>query len=141
MGATDLREGFDGLYGLARDCLGLDPLSGRLALFCNRQRKQTTFSIPMPTLGDPIPVASAVRSEGSPDSTHGSSGQPSGSWVLGSNGSEKSHKDECEKGFRYRPRNNRVACPMGLFTNGISTMSPTSWRRLRLVTPGVQKRR
>ncbi|MBV9489024.1 MAG: IS66 family insertion sequence element accessory protein TnpB, partial [Verrucomicrobia bacterium] len=25
VGATDLRKGFDGLYGLARDCLGLDP--------------------------------------------------------------------------------------------------------------------
>jgi len=78
-GATDLRKGFDGLYGLARDALGLEPLSGHLVLFCNRDRKQTTFSISMPTLGDPIPVASAVRPEGSRDSTHGPSGQPSGS--------------------------------------------------------------
>jgi transposase len=38
VGATDLRKGFDGLYGLARDALGVDPLSGHLALFCNRQR-------------------------------------------------------------------------------------------------------
>jgi transposase len=38
VGATDLRKGFDGLYGLARDSLGLEPLSGHLALFCNRQR-------------------------------------------------------------------------------------------------------
>jgi transposase len=38
VGPTDLRKGFDGLYGLARDALGLDPLSGHLALFCNRQR-------------------------------------------------------------------------------------------------------
>jgi transposase len=38
LGATDLRKGFDGLYGLARDALGLEPLSGHLALFCNRQR-------------------------------------------------------------------------------------------------------
>ena len=36
LGATDLRKGFDGLYGLARDALGLDPLSGHLVLFCNR---------------------------------------------------------------------------------------------------------
>jgi transposase len=36
VGATDLRKGFDGLYGLARDALGLDPLSGHLVLFCNR---------------------------------------------------------------------------------------------------------
>ena len=40
VGATDLRKGFEGLYGLARDCLGLDPLSGHLALFCNRQRNR-----------------------------------------------------------------------------------------------------
>jgi transposase len=38
VGATDLRKGFDGLYGLARDALGLDPLSGHLVLFCNRSR-------------------------------------------------------------------------------------------------------
>ena len=36
VGATDLRKGFDGLYGLAREVLGLDPLSGHLVLFCNR---------------------------------------------------------------------------------------------------------
>jgi transposase len=36
VGATDLRKGFEGLYGLARDALGLDPLSGHLVLFCNR---------------------------------------------------------------------------------------------------------
>jgi hypothetical protein len=38
VGATDLRKGFDGLYGLARDALGLEPLSGHLVLFCNRDR-------------------------------------------------------------------------------------------------------
>jgi transposase len=40
VGASDLRKGFDGLYGLARDALGLEPLSGHLALFCNRQRNR-----------------------------------------------------------------------------------------------------
>jgi hypothetical protein len=30
IGATDLRKGFDGLYGIARDRLGIDPLSGYL---------------------------------------------------------------------------------------------------------------
>jgi transposase len=35
-GATDLRKGFDGLHGLVRDRLGLDPLSGHLVIFCNR---------------------------------------------------------------------------------------------------------
>ena len=34
--AIDMRKGFDGLYGLARDRLGQDPLSGHLFLFINR---------------------------------------------------------------------------------------------------------
>jgi len=34
--AIDMRKGFDGLYGLARDKLGQDPLSGHLFLFINR---------------------------------------------------------------------------------------------------------
>jgi transposase len=29
-GATDMRKGFDGLFGIARDRLGMDPLSGHL---------------------------------------------------------------------------------------------------------------
>ena len=37
VGATDMRKGFEGLYGLVRDQLGLDPLSGHLCLFCNRE--------------------------------------------------------------------------------------------------------
>lgn len=36
--AVDLRKGFDGLYGLVRDQLGQDPLSGYLFLFSNRTR-------------------------------------------------------------------------------------------------------
>lgn len=35
---TDLRKGFDGLYGLVRNELGRDPLSGDLFLFVNRRR-------------------------------------------------------------------------------------------------------
>jgi transposase len=42
LGATDLRKGFDGLYGLARDALGLEPLSGHLVLFCNRDWNRVT---------------------------------------------------------------------------------------------------
>ena len=34
--AVDMRKGFDGLYGLVRDQLGQDPLSGHLFLFSNR---------------------------------------------------------------------------------------------------------
>ena len=36
--AVDMRKGFDGLYGLVRDQLGQDPLSGHLFLFSNRSR-------------------------------------------------------------------------------------------------------
>ena len=35
---VDLRKGFDGLYGLVRDQLGQDPLSGHLFLFVNSSR-------------------------------------------------------------------------------------------------------
>jgi transposase len=35
-----MRKGFEGLYGLVRDQLGLDPLSGHLCLFCNRERNR-----------------------------------------------------------------------------------------------------
>ena len=34
----DMRKGFDGLFGLVRDTLGEDPLSGHLFLFTNRQQ-------------------------------------------------------------------------------------------------------
>jgi len=37
-GATDMRKGFDGLFGLVRDALGEDPLSGHIFLFANRGR-------------------------------------------------------------------------------------------------------
>ena len=36
--AVDMRKGFDGLYGLVRDYLGHDPLSGHLFLFTNRSQ-------------------------------------------------------------------------------------------------------
>jgi transposase len=36
--AIDMRKGFDGLYGLVRDELEQDPLSGYLFLFTNRPR-------------------------------------------------------------------------------------------------------
>jgi len=34
--SVDMRKGFDGLYGLVRDQLAQDPLSGHLFLFSNR---------------------------------------------------------------------------------------------------------
>ena len=36
--AVDMRKGFDGLFGLVRDHLRQDPLSGHLFLFTNRER-------------------------------------------------------------------------------------------------------
>lgn len=36
--AVDMRKGFEGLYGLVRDRLEQDPLSGHLFLFMNRER-------------------------------------------------------------------------------------------------------
>ena len=37
--AVDMRKGFEGLYGLVRDQLGQDPLSGHLFLFSNRHAR------------------------------------------------------------------------------------------------------
>ena len=37
---VDMRKGFDGLFGLVRDRLGQDPLSGHLFLFSNRARSR-----------------------------------------------------------------------------------------------------
>jgi transposase len=37
-GATDMRLGYDGLYGLVRDRLACDPLNGHLYLFSNARR-------------------------------------------------------------------------------------------------------
>jgi transposase len=36
-GATDMRKGFEGLYGLVRDRLECDPLHGHVFVFCNAQ--------------------------------------------------------------------------------------------------------
>jgi len=38
LGATDMRKGYNGLYGLIVNQLGEDPLSGHLFLFSNRDR-------------------------------------------------------------------------------------------------------
>ena len=39
-GSTDMRKGFEGLYGLVRDQLRLDPLSGHIFLFTNGHRNR-----------------------------------------------------------------------------------------------------
>ena len=38
VGATDMRKGYEGLYGLVRDRLQCEPLSGHVFMFCNAQR-------------------------------------------------------------------------------------------------------
>ena len=40
VGTTDMRKSFEGLYGLVRDRLQCDPLSGHVFLFCNRGRNR-----------------------------------------------------------------------------------------------------
>jgi transposase len=39
-GATDMRKGFEGLYGLVRDRLSCEPLSGHVFLFSNAKRNR-----------------------------------------------------------------------------------------------------
>jgi len=39
-GATDMRKGFEGLYGLVRDRLRCEPLSGHVFVFANAQRNR-----------------------------------------------------------------------------------------------------
>jgi len=39
-GATDMRKGFNGLYGIVANRLGLDPTSGHLFVFCNASRNR-----------------------------------------------------------------------------------------------------
>jgi transposase len=39
-GATDMRKGFEGLYGLVRDRLLCEPTSGHIFLFSNTQRNR-----------------------------------------------------------------------------------------------------
>jgi transposase len=40
LGATDMRKGFDGLYGIVRDRLGLEVRSGHLFLCANSRRNR-----------------------------------------------------------------------------------------------------
>jgi len=40
VGATDLRKGFEGLFGPEQDRLELEPLSGHVVCFCNRSRSR-----------------------------------------------------------------------------------------------------
>jgi len=39
-GVTDMRMGFNGLFGMVEQVLGQDPTSGHLFVFCNRSRNR-----------------------------------------------------------------------------------------------------
>ena len=39
-GSTDMRKGFEGLYGLVRDRLSAEPLSGHVFVFTNARRNR-----------------------------------------------------------------------------------------------------
>ncbi len=43
--ATDMRKGFEGLYGLVRDRLQCEPLSGHVFLFCNARRNRLKLMV------------------------------------------------------------------------------------------------
>jgi transposase len=82
-GATDLRQGFEGLSGLVRHQLKQDPLSGHLFVFSNRGRnrlkllywdgsglwvcakrlEQGRFSWPRPEEGQTPPAALRILAE------------------------------------------------------------------------------
>ena len=54
----DMRKGFDGLFGLVRDTLGEDPLSGHLFLFTNRQQTRLKVCVRLtPAFHRPPPCA------------------------------------------------------------------------------------
>ncbi len=45
VGATDMRKGFEGLYGLVRDRLRCEPRSGHVFLFCNARRNRLKLMV------------------------------------------------------------------------------------------------
>jgi transposase len=44
-GATDMRKGFEGLYGLVRERLQCEPLSGHVFLFANARRNRLKLMV------------------------------------------------------------------------------------------------
>lgn len=44
-GATDMRKGYEGLYGLVRDRLQCEPLSGHVFLFANARRNRLKLMV------------------------------------------------------------------------------------------------
>lgn len=70
---TDLRKGYNGLFGLVKTGLGRDPMSGELFLFVNKRRHPTTFCIRFAICPRPLSLASAPR-RASRSSAHDRSG-------------------------------------------------------------------
>ena len=79
VGATDMRKGFEGLYGLVRDRLQCEPLSGHVFLFCNAQTEsaevvglgwQRTMGLREEIVEGTFPLAGAAggRSQGRTES-------------------------------------------------------------------------
>ena len=60
LGATDMRKGFDGLYGIVRDKLGLEVRTGHLFLFANARRNRLKILL---WDGSGLGVAENVSSE------------------------------------------------------------------------------
>jgi transposase len=40
IGATDMRKGFEGLFGIVREGLLIDPVSGHVFVFCNARKNR-----------------------------------------------------------------------------------------------------
>ena len=67
---VDFRKSYRGLAALVEQEIGHNPFDGGLYAFTNRQRDQTTFSIPIVSRRRGISMASVVWQEGSAVSAH-----------------------------------------------------------------------
>jgi hypothetical protein len=59
--AVDMRKGFEGLYGLVRDSLGQDPLSGHLFLESSGMGRQRAVGMRQASGEGAVPMAGSGR--------------------------------------------------------------------------------